>query len=310
MYIGDVGVKGFYYLVYEVVDNFIDEVFVGYCDIIEVLIYEDNFIIVVDNGCGILIGINKKEGKLVFEIVMMVFYVGGKFDKDIYKVFGGFYGVGVFCVNVLFIYMCIEVYCEGKVFEQEYFIGKLLYEVCEIGILDKIGIIQIFKLDGFIFEFIEYNYDMLVVCMCELVFFNKGICIMFKDFCNFDEKGNLFFMMFFLEGGLKEFVQYFDRNCELLIIDVIYFEGECEGILVEVFMIYNILYIENIQVYVNNINMYEGGMYFFGFCCGLMNMLKKYVIDSGMLVKEKIEIDGDDFWEGFIVVVLVKVVEL
>ncbi len=309
MYIGDVGIKGLHHLVYEVVDNSIDEALAGYCDHIEVFINEDNSITVSDNGRGIPTAIHTKEKKSALEIVMTVLHAGGKFDKDTYKVSGGLHGVGVSCVNALSIHLKAEVHREGKVFQQEYSIGKPLYEVKVVGESDKTGTIVTFKPDNTIFEFTEYNYDTLAARMRELAFLNKGITIILTDKRSQNEKGEFVSNKFFSEGGLKEFAQYLDRNRERLIQDVIYFEGEREGIPVEVSLTYNTSYTENIQAYVNNINTHEGGTHLSGFRRGLTNTLKKYAQDSGILAKEKIEIDGDDFREGLTAVVSVKVQE-
>ena len=309
MYIGDVGVKGLHHLVYEVVDNSIDEAMAGYCNRIEVTINEDNSITVQDNGRGIPTGMHSKHKKSSLEIVMTVLHAGGKFDKDTYKVSGGLHGVGVSCVNALSIDMRTEVHREGKIFEQEYSIGKPLYDVREIGSSNITGTIQTFKPDGSIFETTEYNYDTLAARMRELAFLNKGITIVLNDSRTLDEKGNPITNTYFSEGGLKEFAQYIDRNREAIISEVIYFEGERDGIPVEVSMTYNTSYTENIHSYVNNINTHEGGTHLSGFRRGLTATLKKYATDSGMLAKEKIDIDGDDFREGLTAVVSVKVAE-
>jgi len=309
MYIGDVGVKGLHHLVYEVVDNSIDEAMAGYCNRIEVTINEDNSITVQDNGRGIPTGMHSKHKKSSLEIVMTVLHAGGKFDKDTYKVSGGLHGVGVSCVNALSIDMRTEVHREGKIFEQEYSTGKPLYDVREIGSSNITGTIQTFKPDGSIFETTEYNYDTLAARMRELAFLNKGITIVLNDSRTLDEKGSPITNTYFSEGGLKEFAQYIDRNREAIISDVIYFEGERDGIPVEVSMTYNTSYTENIHSYVNNINTHEGGTHLSGFRRGLTATLKKYATDSGMLAKEKIDIDGDDFREGLTAVVSVKVAE-
>ena len=309
MYIGDVGVKGLHHLVYEVVDNSIDEALAGHCDTIDVLINEDNSITVKDNGRGIPTAMHSKEKKSALEVVMTVLHAGGKFDKDTYKVSGGLHGVGVSCVNALSIHMRTEVHREGKIFEQEYSIGKPLYDVREIGTSKTTGTIQTFKPDDSIFEFTEYNYDTIAARMRELAFLNKGITITLTDLRDADENGKNPSNVFHSEGGLREFAQYLDRNRESLIPDVIYFEGEREGVPVEVSLTYNTSYTENIQAYVNNINTHEGGTHLSGFRRGLTNTLKKYATDSGILAKEKIEIDGDDFREGLTAVVSVKVAE-
>ncbi len=309
MYIGDIGIKGLHHLVYEVVDNSIDEALAGHCDTIDVYINHDNSVTVRDNGRGIPTGLTQKEKKSALEIVMTVLHAGGKFDKDTYKVSGGLHGVGVSCVNALSIHLSAIVHRDGKIFQQEYSIGKPLYDVKEIGVSDKHGTEVTFKPDGTIFEYTEYNYDTLAARMRELAFLNKGITITLTDKRNVDDEGKEYSVVFHSEGGLREFAQYLDRNRESLIPDVIYFEGEREGIPVEVALTYNTTYTENIQAYVNNINTHEGGTHLSGFRRGLTNTLKKYATESGMLAKEKIEIDGDDFREGLTAVVSVKVQE-
>jgi DNA gyrase subunit B len=309
MYIGDVGIKGLHHLVYEVVDNSIDEAMAGYCNTIDVFINEDDSITVKDNGRGIPTGIHTKEKKSSLEIVMTVLHAGGKFDKDTYKVSGGLHGVGVSCVNALSTHLSAVVHREGKIFQQEYNIGKPLYDVKEIGVSDITGTHVTFKPDASIFDFTEYNYDTLAARMRELAFLNKGITITLTDLRNLDDNGKPAFTSFHSEGGLREFAQYLDRNRESIISDVIYFEGERDGIPVEVSLTYNSSYTENIQAYVNNINTYEGGTHLSGFRRGLTSTLKKYATEMGMLAKEKIEIDGDDFREGLTAVVSVKVAE-
>jgi DNA gyrase subunit B len=309
MYIGDVGVKGLHHLVYEVVDNSIDEALAGHCDKIDVFINEDNSITVVDNGRGIPTAMHTKEKKSALEVVMTVLHAGGKFDKDTYKVSGGLHGVGVSCVNALSIALKATVRREGKVFQQEYSIGKPLYDVKVVGESTETGTEVTFKPDGSIFDSTEYNFDTLAARMRELAFLNKGITISLTDNRVTDDDGKHPTTMYHSEGGLREFAQYLDRNREALISDVIYFEGERENIPVEVALTYNTSYTENIQAYVNNINTHEGGTHLSGFRRGLTNTLKKYATDSGMLAKEKIEIDGDDFREGLTAVVSVKVQE-
>jgi DNA gyrase subunit B len=309
MYIGDVGIKGLHHLVYEVVDNSIDEAMGGHCDTIDVFINEDESITVKDNGRGIPTGMHTKEKKSSLEIVMTVLHAGGKFDKDTYKVSGGLHGVGVSCVNALSIHLSAIVHREGKIFQQEYSIGKPLYDVKEIGVSDKTGTYVTFKPDSTIFDETIYNYDTLAARMRELAFLNKGIHISLTDLRNIDDNGKPMSTMFHSEGGLKEFAQYLDRNRETIISDVIYFEGERDGIPVEVALTYNNSYTENIHAYVNNINTHEGGTHLSGFRRGLTSTLKKYATDSGMLAREKIEIDGDDFREGLTAVVSVKVAE-
>jgi len=309
MYIGDVGVKGLHHLVYEVVDNSIDEALAGHCSSIQVYINEDNSITVRDDGRGIPTAMHTKEKRSALEVVMTVLHAGGKFDKDTYKVSGGLHGVGVSCVNALSIDLKATVYREGKIFVQEYKCGKPQYDVKVIGETEENGTEVTFLPDTDIFEVHEYNYDTLAARMRELAFLNKGIRIDLTDKRHKDEKGDLIHNSYYSEGGLKEFAQFLDRNRESLIPDVIYFEGEKDGIPVEVSMTYNTSYTENIQAYVNNINTYEGGTHLSGFRRGLTNTLKKYAAESGMLAKEKIEIDGDDFREGLTAVLSVKVQE-
>jgi len=309
MYIGDVGMKGLHHLVYEVIDNSIDEALAGYCDSIVVYINEDNSITVIDNGRGIPTAIHTKEKRSALEVVMTVLHAGGKFDKDTYKVSGGLHGVGVSCVNALSEHLSVKVRREGKIFQQEYNIGKPLYDVKVIGESTENGTEVTFTPDKTIFDYSEYNFDTLAARMRELAFLNKGITLTLTDKRHADENGVHAVVTFFSEGGLREFAQYLDRNRESLIADVIYFEGEREGIPVEVALTYNTSYTENIQAYVNNINTHEGGTHLSGFRRGLTNTLKKYATDSGILAKEKIEIDGDDFREGLTAVLSVKVQE-
>jgi DNA gyrase subunit B len=309
MYIGDVGVKGLHHLVYEVIDNSIDEALAGYCDKIDVFINEDNSVTVVDNGRGIPTAMHTKEKKSALEVVMTVLHAGGKFDKDTYKVSGGLHGVGVSCVNALSIALKATVRREGKVFQQEYSIGKPLYDVKVVGESTETGTEVTFKPDSSIFDSTEYNFDTLAARMRELAFLNKGITLSLTDNRVTDDEGNHPTTMYHSEGGLREFAQYLDRNRDALISDVIYFEGERENIPVEVALTYNTSYTENIHAYVNNINTHEGGTHLSGFRRGLTNTLKKYATDSGMLAKEKIEIDGDDFREGLTAVLSVKVQE-
>lgn len=309
MYIGDVGVKGLHHLVYEVVDNSIDEALAGHCDTISVVIHEGESISVTDNGRGIPTAMHTKEKRSALEVVMTVLHAGGKFDKDTYKVSGGLHGVGVSCVNALSTHLKATVHREGKIFEQEYSIGKPQYDVREVGTTDITGTTVTFQPDDSIFEITTYNYDTLAARMRELAFLNKGIKITLTDERHTDDDGKFITELFYSEGGLREFAKYLDRNREALIEDVIYFEGEKDGIPVEVSMTYNTSYTENIQAYVNNINTHEGGTHLSGFRRGLTNTLKKYAVDSGMLAKEKVEIEGDDFREGLTAVVSVKVAE-
>jgi DNA gyrase subunit B len=309
MYIGDVGVKGLHHLVYEVVDNSIDEALAGYCDTIDVIINTDNSVSVKDNGRGIPTDFHEKEGRSALEVVMTVLHAGGKFDKDTYKVSGGLHGVGVSCVNALSDHLRATVYRDGKVWEQEYSKGKPLYDVKVIGETDDSGTMVTFHPDSEIFENIEYSYDTLAKRMRELAFLNKGIRIGLKDLRELDEDGEPRNDSFFSEGGLYEFVEFLDQSREKLISKPIYMEGEKSGIPVEVAMIYNTSFSENIHAYVNNINTHEGGTHLQGFRRGLTATLKKYAEDSGMLSKLKFEIAGDDFREGLTAVISVKVQE-
>jgi len=309
MYIGDVGVRGLHHLVYEVVDNSIDEAMGGYCDAIEVVIHENNSISVQDNGRGIPTDYHEKEKRSALEVVMTVLHAGGKFDKDTYKVSGGLHGVGVSCVNALSTHMHVVVHRDGKIYEQEYKIGKPQYDVRHIGEIDTHGTKVTFQPDDSIFESTEYNYDTLSNRMRELAFLNKGITITITDERQKDEEGAFITETFHSEGGLREFVEFLDETREPLISQPIHIEGERNGIPVEVAMIYNTSFSENIFSYVNNINTHEGGTHLAGFRRGLTTTLKKYAEDSGMLSKLKFEIAGDDFREGLTAVVSVKVAE-
>ena len=309
MYIGDISVKGLHHLVYEVVDNSIDEALAGYCSEISVFINEDNSITVIDNGRGIPTAMHSKEKRSALEVVMTVLHAGGKFDKDTYKVSGGLHGVGVSCVNALSEHLSAKVKRDGKLFQQEYERGKPLYDVKELGDSSDTGTEVTFKPDLTIFEVEEYNYDTIAARMRELAFLNKGIRINLTDKRNQDDDGKNICNTYYSEGGLREFAEFLDRNRESLIPEVIYFEGERDGIPVEVSMTYNTSYTENIQAYVNNINTHEGGTHLSGFRRGLTNTLKKYANESGMLAREKVEIDGDDFREGLTAVLSVKVAE-
>jgi DNA gyrase, B subunit len=310
MYIGDVGVRGLHHLVYEVVDNSIDEAMAGYCDAIEVFINEDNSITVKDNGRGIPVGLHKKEGVSALEVVMTKIGAGGKFDKDSYKVSGGLHGVGVSCVNALSNHLRATVYREGKIWEQEYEKGKALYPVKSIGDSDATGTVVTFTPDDTIFtQTTEYIYETLANRMRELSYLNKGITIDLTDKRHKDDKGEFIHETFHSEEGLKEFIKFLDGNREPLIQSVISMEGEKNGIPVEVAMVYNTGYTENLHSYVNNINTHEGGTHLSGFRRGLTTTLKKYADNSGMLDKLKFEISGDDFREGLTAIVSVKVAE-
>ncbi|MCS3555990.1 MULTISPECIES: DNA topoisomerase (ATP-hydrolyzing) subunit B [unclassified Sphingobacterium] len=310
MYIGDTGVKGLHHLVYEVVDNSIDEAVAGYCTDIFVTIHKDNSISVKDNGRGIPTGINKKENKSALEIVMTVLHAGGKFDKDTYKVSGGLHGVGVSCVNALSIHLSAVVHRDGKVFQQEYEKGKPLYTVKEIGESDATGTIVTFTPDSEIFTTTTtYNYDTLASRLRELSFLNKGITLSLTDERETLEDGNLRQDVFLSEGGLQEFVQFLDSNRHPIIPHPIYVEGIKQGIPVELALQYNETYTENVHSYVNNINTIEGGSHVAGFRRGLTRTLKAYADRSGLLKNLKVEITGDDFREGLTAVISVKVAE-
>src|SRR5690554_5982091 len=311
MYIGDVGPRGLHHLVYEVIDNSIDEAMAGYCDTIDVVINEGESITVRDNGRGIPVAMHTKEKRSALEVVMTVLHAGGKFNKDNYKVSGGLHGVGVSCVNALSIDFKAEVHRDGKIYQQEYSIGKPKYDVKEVGTTDVTGTIISFSPDPTIFDEVKYNYDTLKARMRELAFLNKGITITLTDARDNakDEEGKPFSETFHSEIGLREFVKFIDKSREQLIEEEIYMEGEKDGIPIEVAMLYNTSYTENILSYVNNINTHEGGTHLTGFRRGLTNTLKKYADDSGMLTKEKIEIAGDDFREGLTAIISIKVQE-
>jgi len=310
MYIGDVGTRGLHHLVYEVVDNSIDEALAGHCDTIGVAITASNGVTVHDNGRGIPVGIHEKEGVSALEVVMTKIGAGGKFDKDSYKVSGGLHGVGVSCVNALSTHLRAEVHRGGKVWEQEYSRGKAQYPTREIGDTDRTGTSVTFQPDPEIFtDNLEYSYDTLARRLRELAFLNKGITLTLTDERTTDEEGNHPTETFHSETGLKEFVTYIDQNREQLIQEVIHMEGEVENIPVEVAMIYNTSFNESLHSYVNNINTHEGGTHLSGFRRGLTDTLKKYAETSGMLDKLKFEISGDDFREGLTAIVSVKVME-
>lgn len=310
MYIGDIGPRGLHHLVYEVVDNSIDEALAGHCDTISVVINEDNSISVEDNGRGIPVDIHKKEGVSALEVVMTKIGAGGKFDKDSYKVSGGLHGVGVSCVNALSEHLKATVYREGKIYEQEYSRGKALYPVKQTGETTKRGTLVSFKPDNTIFtQTTEYSYDILAARMRELAYLNKGITITLTDKRELDKDGNPISETFHSKEGLKEYVRYLDGNREPIISDVISMESDKGDIPVEVALIYNSSYSENIFSYVNNINTHEGGTHLSGFRRGLTNTLKKYADSSGLLDKLKFEISGDDFREGLTAIISVKVAE-
>ncbi|MCA6363215.1 MAG: DNA topoisomerase (ATP-hydrolyzing) subunit B [Bacteroidetes bacterium] len=309
MYIGDIGVKGLHHLVYEVVDNSIDEALAGHCKNIFVAIHSDNSISVKDDGRGIPVDMHLKEKRSALEVVMTVLHAGGKFDKDSYKVSGGLHGVGVSCVNALSDHLKVTVNRQGKIYQQEYSIGKPLYPVKEIGESNVTGTEVHFHPDSSIFTVSEYNYDTLAARMRELAYLNKGIRITLEDRRITSGDGSHPVEMFYSEGGLREFVAYLDANREKLIEDVVYMEGERNGIPVEVAMQYNSSFSENLHSYVNNINTHEGGTHVAGFRRGLTRTLKAYAEKEGMLSKLKFEVNGDDFREGLTAVISVKVAE-
>ncbi len=309
MYIGDIGVKGLHHLVYEIVDNSIDEALAGHCDTITVTILENNAIRVRDNGRGIPTGIHPKLGISALEVVMTVLHAGGKFDKDTYKVSGGLHGVGMSCVNALSSHMKTEVHRDGKITVQEFSEGKPLYSAKEAGETTDRGTIQEFQPDMSIFTIGEYNYATLANRMRELAFLNRGITIVLVDDRQKDENSVSYQETFHSQGGLMEFVQYIDGGKEKLMDDVIHIEGEKNGIPVEVAMLYNNSYSESIQSYVNNINTHEGGTHLAGFRRGLTRTLKSYAEKNGLFKNVKFEISGDDFREGLTAVVSVKVQE-
>ena len=310
MYIGDTGVRGLHHLVYEVVDNSIDEALAGHCDNIKVTINEDNSITVEDNGRGIPIDMHKKEGVSALQVVMTKIGAGGKFDKDSYKVSGGLHGVGVSCVNALSTHLKATVYRDNQIWEQEYEIGKPMYPVKPVGETELSGTIVTFKPDPSIFtQTLEYSYDTLASRMRELAFLNKGIRISLTDKRNKEDDGEFVHEDFYSEEGLKEFIKFLDGNREPIIGEVIAMEGEKNEIPVEVAMIYNTSFNENLHSYVNNINTHEGGTHLSGFRRGLTTTLKKYADASGLLDKVKFEITGDDFREGLTAIISVKVAE-
>ena len=309
MYIGDVNEKGLHHLVYEVVDNSIDEALAGYCQNIEVIINEDNSITVTDDGRGIPTDTMSKEKKSALEVVMTVLHAGGKFDKDSYKVSGGLHGVGVSCVNALSIHLRAEIHREGKIWVQEFQRGKPTGPVEIIGDSDKTGTIISFKPDSEIFLTTKYKYEILAARLRELAFLNAGITLVIIDKREYDDEGNFKTETFFSEEGLKEFVEYLDDTRERLIDETIHIATEKNDVPVEIALHYNTSFTENIHSYVNNINTIEGGTHLTGFRRGLTRTLKNYADKSGMLEKLKFDINGDDFREGLTAVVSVKVAE-
>ncbi|MCD6597922.1 MAG: DNA topoisomerase (ATP-hydrolyzing) subunit B [Bacteroidales bacterium] len=310
MYIGDVSTRGLHHLVYEVVDNSIDEAMAGYCDRIDVTINENNSVTVRDNGRGIPVDIHKKEGVSALEVVMTKIGAGGKFDKDSYKVSGGLHGVGVSVVNALSKHLTATVFREGKIWQQEYEKGKSLYPVKPVGDSNENGTEVTFMADDTIFQTeINFNYETLAARLRELSYLNQCVTITITDKRNMDEEGNPIYEEFYSEEGLKEFIRYLDATREQLTSEVISMEGEKNGIPVEVAMVYNTSYTENLHSYVNNINTHEGGTHLSGFRRGLTHTLKKYAENSGMLSKLKFDISGDDFREGLTAIISVKVAE-
>ena len=310
MYIGDISSRGLHHLVYEVVDNSIDEAMANYCDKIDVTINEDNSVTVKDDGRGIPVGIHKKEGVSALEVVMTKIGAGGKFDKDSYKVSGGLHGVGVSVVNALSKHLKAIVFREGKIWQQEYERGKPLYPTKVVGESNETGTEVTFWADDEIFQCeIVYSYETLAARLRELAYLNQGLRISITDKREKDDEGNFINEEFYSEEGLKEFVRYLDATRDQLTSDVISMEGEKNGIPVEVAMVYNTSFTENLHSYVNNINTHEGGTHLSGFRRGLTNTLKKYAENSGMLSKLKFDISGDDFREGLTAIISVKVAE-
>ena len=310
MYIGDISIKGLHHLVYEIVDNSIDEALAGYCDHIEVTINEDNSITVQDNGRGIPVYYHEKEKKSALEVAMTVLHAGGKFDKGSYKVSGGLHGVGMSCVNALSTHMTTQVFRNGKIYQQEYEIGKPLYSVKEVGVSDITGTRQQFWPDDTIFTETVYDYKILASRLRELAYLNAGLRISLTDrrVVN-EEDGSFKSEVFYSEEGLREFVRFIESSREHLINDVIYLNSEKQGIPIEIAIMYNTGFSENVHSYVNNINTIEGGTHLAGFRRALTRTLKKYAEDSKMLEKVKVEISGDDFREGLTAVISVKVAE-
>ena len=310
MYIGDISIKGLHHLVYEIVDNSIDEALAGYCDHIEVTINEDNSITVQDNGRGIPVDYHEKEKKSALEVAMTVLHAGGKFDKGSYKVSGGLHGVGMSCVNALSTHMTTQVFRDGKIYQQEYEIGKPLYSVKEVGVSDITGTRQQFWPDDTIFTETVYDYKILASRLRELAYLNAGLRISLTDrrVVN-EEDGSFKSEVFYSEEGLREFVRFIESSREHLINDVIYLNSEKQGIPIEIAVMYNTGFSENVHSYVNNINTIEGGTHLAGFRRALTRTLKKYAEDSKMLEKVKVEISGDDFREGLTAVISVKVAE-
>ncbi|PKP49298.1 MAG: DNA topoisomerase (ATP-hydrolyzing) subunit B [Bacteroidetes bacterium HGW-Bacteroidetes-11] len=309
MYIGDTSSRGLHHLVYEVVDNSIDEALAGYCSEIDVIIHKDNSITVSDNGRGIPVDMHEKEQRSALEVVMTVLHAGGKFDKGSYKVSGGLHGVGVSCVNALSSQLIVTVSRDGKIYEQEYKIGKPQYTVREAGTTDKTGTRVFFRPDDSIFTLTVFDSEILSSRLRELAFLNKGIKLTLTDEREEDEEGSFLFHSFYSENGLRDFIEYLDGMREKLMPEPIYIEGEKNDIPVEIAMQYNTSFSENIHSYVNNINTHEGGTHLAGFRRALTRTLKAYADKSGMLAKLKFDISGDDFREGLTAIISVKVQE-
>jgi DNA gyrase subunit B len=312
MYIGDIGVKGLHHLVYEVIDNSIDEALTGFCTRVDVVILKDGSVSVIDDGRGIPTGMMEKEKKSALEVVMTVLHAGGKFDKDSYKVSGGLHGVGVSCVNALSTHLSAVITREGNIYRQNYEKGKPVTSVEVIGKSDKSGTTITFKPDGSIFQTTEFNFEILSGRLRELAFLNKGIHLTLKDERELVDDGNggsPRFEQFHSEQGLKEFVEYLDANRERLIEKIIHITSEKTEIPVEIALQYNNSFSENVHSYVNNINTIEGGTHLAGFRRGLTRTLKKYAEDSGATSKLKFDINGDDFREGLTAIISVKVAE-
>ncbi len=308
MYIGDIGQRGLHHLVYEVVDNSIDEALAGFCNDISVIIRKDNSILVSDNGRGIPVDLHEKEQRSALEVVMTVLHAGGKFDKGSYKVSGGLHGVGVSCVNALSKSLIATIHRDGKIFQQKYAYGKPLSDVTVIGNTDKTGTIIEFSPDDTIFSTIEYHYDILASRLKELSFLNKGISLTLTDERE-EEDGKPISNLYYSANGLRDFINYLDGTREKLIDEPIYFEGDRNGVPIEIAMQYNTSFSENVHTFVNNINTIEGGTHLAGFRRGLTRTLKTYAEKSGMLAKLKFDINGDDFREGLTAIISVKVAE-
>jgi len=309
MYIGDTNVNGLHHLVYEVVDNSIDEALAGYCKVISVIINEDGSVSVTDDGRGIPVDYHEKEKKSALEVVLTVLHAGGKFDKDSYKVSGGLHGVGVSCVNALSSYLKAEVSRNGKKYQQEFCIGKPFDDVTVVGDTDKTGTTITFMPDATIFTTLDFNFEILESRLRELAYLNKKIRLSLTDMREKDENDNFRFAEFYSEEGLKEFVLFLDENREKITENIINVESEKGGVPVEIAMQYNNSYTENVHSYVNNINTIEGGTHLAGFRRGLTRTLKAYAEKSGMLAKLKFDISGDDFREGLTAVISIKVQE-